>query len=268
MNGWRKENILPPCCHSSYCIFTCVVDMSYMVYFNFFCCLLVPLVAMFVIYGHIFLTVRRQLRRIAVARGTAEDMPAAGSGSSGTGTEDTGGSSVGGRIEAGADTGAGRGTGQQSKEMKSRCKVLSKVREESSFGSLVDTETTTVFPKPSFRMTSAVSTSSAPADPRPEREPNQAKSNARTRHELRKAISLFLVLFLFMVCWMPIHLINCVLLLCPQCEVPMTLTLAAILLSHTNSALNPILYAYRMRSFRRTLIGMWREMWSFRPKRQ
>ncbi|XP_042260062.1 adenosine receptor A2a-like [Thunnus maccoyii] len=155
---------------SNYCIFTCVVDMSYMVYFNFFCCLLVPLVAMFVIYGHIFLTVRRQLRRIAV-------------------------------------------------EMKSRCEAE-----------------------------------------------GRAKSNARTRHELQKAISLFMVLFLFMVCWMPIHIINCVLLLCPQCEVPMTLTLAAILLSHANSALNPILYAYKMRSFRHTLISMWRGMWSFRAK--
>ncbi|XP_039998571.1 adenosine receptor A1-like [Xiphias gladius] len=157
---------------SDYCIFTCVVDMSYMVYFNFFCCLLVPLVAMFIIYGHIFLTVRRQLRRIAVARGTAEDTRGA--------------------------------------------------------------------------------------------EPNVAKSNIRTGQELRKATFLFLVLFLFMVCWMPIHLINCLLLLCPQCEVPMSLTLAAILLSHVNSALNPILYAYRMRSFRHTLIRMWRGMWSVR----
>uniref|UniRef100_A0A3Q3Q3Y5 G-protein coupled receptors family 1 profile domain-containing protein n=1 Tax=Monopterus albus TaxID=43700 RepID=A0A3Q3Q3Y5_MONAL len=112
--------------HADYCIFPCMVDMSYMVYFNFFCCLLVPLAAMFIIYGHIFLTVRRQLRCIA-------------------------------------------------------------------------------------------------------------------------ATFLFLVLFLFMVCWMPIHIINCVLLFCPRCEVPMSLIVAAILFSHANSALNPILYAYRMR---------------------
>uniref|UniRef100_A0A3Q3IK19 G-protein coupled receptors family 1 profile domain-containing protein n=1 Tax=Monopterus albus TaxID=43700 RepID=A0A3Q3IK19_MONAL len=131
-----------------YCIFPCMVDMSYMVYFNFFCCLLVPLAAMFIIYGHIFLTVRRQLRCI---------------------------SSV-------------------------------------------------------------------------------AKSNMRK--ELGKATFLFLVLFLFMVCWMPIHIINCVLLFCPRCEVPMSLIVAAILFSHANSALNPILYAYRMRSFRHTLTGI------------
>uniref|UniRef100_A0A3Q3IK37 G-protein coupled receptors family 1 profile domain-containing protein n=1 Tax=Monopterus albus TaxID=43700 RepID=A0A3Q3IK37_MONAL len=128
--------------HADYCIFPCMVDMSYMVYFNFFCCLLVPLAAMFIIYGHIFLTVQ---------------------------------SSV-------------------------------------------------------------------------------AKSNMRK--ELGKATFLFLVLFLFMVCWMPIHIINCVLLFCPRCEVPMSLIVAAILFSHANSALNPILYAYRMRSFRHTLTGI------------
>lgn len=95
--------------------------------------------------------------------------------------------------------------------------------------------------------------------PRPG-ESTKAKSSSRTSQELRKATSLFLILFLFMVCWMPIHLIHCVLLFCPNCDVPMSLMLAAILLFHANSALNPILYAYRMRLFRHTLLGMWRGM--------
>ncbi|XP_047432927.1 adenosine receptor A2a-like [Mugil cephalus] len=155
---------------SGYCIFTCVVDMRNMVYFNFFCCLLVPLVAMYIIYGHIFLTVRRQLRSAAV---------------------------------------------------------------EPQLGEL-----------------------------------KGAKSKVRTRQDLRKAHSLFLVLFLFTVCWMPIHLINCVLLLYPQCGIPMSVILSAVLLSHANSAINPILYAYRMRSFRHTLRGMCRATHSVQPKSQ
>ena len=251
-------------CHSSYCIFTCVVDMSYMVYFNFFCCLLVPLVAMFIIYGHIFLTVRRQLRRIAVARGTAEDTRAAGRGSSGTGIEDTESSAAVGSTEGEPDLRTGKGTGGQAKEKKRKCKAEVRAGEEveSGIGSPIETDTTTVFTKPGFRISSAKSTSfsSDPAEPSSE-DPSVVTSNIRTGQELRKATFLFLVLFLFMVCWMPIHLINCVLLLCPQCDVPMSLTLAAILLSHVNSALNPILYAYRMRSFRHTLIRMWRGMW-------
>nr|XP_046237971.1 adenosine receptor A2a-like [Scatophagus argus]XP_046237972.1 adenosine receptor A2a-like [Scatophagus argus] len=228
----------------NYCIFTCVVDMSYMVYFNFFCCFLVPLLAMFIIYSRIFLTIRHQIRRIAVSRGTAEDMTAAGSGS--TRTEDTGSSAAGGSMRGGADTETGR----------------------ESIGSVIDTKTNVVFTRLGFRTASAESTNSCgPADPHPG-EPTKAKPNIQTCQELRKATSLFLVLFLFTVCWLPIHLINCVLLLCPHCEVSMSGTLAAILLSHVNSALNPILYSYRMRSFRHTLIVIWRGMWTARPKPQ
>ncbi|KAG7219549.1 hypothetical protein INR49_019015, partial [Caranx melampygus] len=236
---------------SNYCIFTCVVDMTYMVYFNFFCCLLVPLAAMFIIYGQIFLTVRRQLRRIAMVSGTAEDIRTT-SRSSVTGTEDTVSSGAGGTTGSEPDLEL-PATGSQSMENERK----------SNAGAVSDTETTTVCPKPGFRISQANNT--------PFSDPNLAestmvKSNIRTCQELRKATSLFLVLFLFMVCWMPIHLINCILLLCPQCDVPMSLTLGAILLSHANSALNPILYAYRMRSFRHTLMGMWRGIWNVRPK--
>lgn len=233
-------------CHFSYCIFTCVVDMSYMVYFNFFCCLLVPLAAMVVIYAHIFLTVRRQLRRIAVARGTAKDLRASGSASSGT---EVTGSSVAGLSTGGvADT----GTGSEAKDKKGKCKVGVRSGEEAE-SRVIETDITAVFTKPGSRFGSAgcTSVSSAPQ---------------QSRQEVRRATSFFLVLFLFMVCWIPIHIINCILLFCPQCNVPMSITLGTILLSHANSALNPILYAYRMRSFRHTLTGMWKGVWRRRPK--
>ncbi|XP_062236423.1 adenosine receptor A1-like [Platichthys flesus] len=243
---------------SNYCIFTCVVDMTYMVYFNFFCCLLVPLVAMIIIYAHIFLTVRRQLRRIAVARGAGVDLRASACGSSETGTEDSVSSASGGREGPGG--GPDLGDVRQLEEKKSKAEVRSGTE------SPIDTETSTVFTKFGFRIASA-GFGSAPADLRPG-ESSVAKSTTRISQELRKATSLFLVLFLFSVCWLPIHLINCILLFCPNCNVPMSLTLAAILLSHANSALNPILYAYRMRSFRHTLIGMWRGMRNAGPKHQ
>ncbi|XP_069019384.1 adenosine A2a receptor b [Embiotoca jacksoni] len=44
------------------CLFEGVVTLEYMVYFNFFGCVLVPLVVMLVIYAHIFMAARRQLR--------------------------------------------------------------------------------------------------------------------------------------------------------------------------------------------------------------
>ncbi|KAJ8009697.1 hypothetical protein DPEC_G00094200 [Dallia pectoralis] len=145
--GWHKQ---PP--DSGYCLFVLVVDMTYMVYFNFFACVLAPLVVMFIIYAQIFATVKRQLRCVAAAGGAA---------------------GVKGRT-AGAN------------------------------------------------------------------------------RELKTATLLFLVLFLFAACWVPLHIINCFLLLCPGCHVPLELLLAAIILSHANSAVNPFLYAYKMTTFRNT----------------
>lgn len=146
--GWHKT---PP--ESGYCFFVFVVDMTYMVYFNFFACVLAPLVVMFLIYAQIFVTVKRQVRRIA--------------------------SDQSGRA-------------------------------------------------------------------------GQAKAAASMRREMKTAMTLFLVLFLFTICWIPLHIINCFLLLCPKCPVPFELLLAAIILSHANSAVNPFLYAYTMTAFRDT----------------
>ncbi|XP_062323510.1 adenosine receptor A1-like [Osmerus eperlanus] len=146
--GWHKT---PP--ESGYCFFVLVVDMTYMVYFNFFACVLAPLVVMFLIYAQIFLTVKRQMRRIAAER-------------------------LGGAAEG------------------------------------------------------------------------QAARAANMKKELKTATSLFLVLFLFTACWIPLHVINCFLLLCPHCPVPLELLLTAIILSHANSAVNPFLYAYKMKVFR------------------
>ncbi|XP_029966968.1 adenosine A2c receptor [Salarias fasciatus] len=148
--GWHKA---PP--ESGHCFFVLVVDMTYMVYFNFFACVLAPLAVMFLIYARIFVAVKRQVRRIASEHG-------------------------------------GRGEG--------------------------------------------------PA----------GAAAASVRREVKTATSLFLVLFLFAVCWLPLHVVNCFLLLCPRCRVPLELLLTAIILSHANSAVNPFLYAYTMTAFRDT----------------
>lgn len=237
MTGSLKVAPVPSCAFS-YCVFTCVVDMTYMVYFNFFCCLLIPLVAMFVIYGHIFLTVRRQLRRIsAVGEAASRSSVAAGTGDA-----------VGSGVRGGPDL-EPPGTGSRSVEVKRNSNTV------------IETKTTTVYSEPGISITLVNNTSFC--DPT-RGESSTVQSNIRSHQELRKAASLFLVLFLFMVCWMPIHLIHCILLLCPHCDVPTSLTFVAILLSHANSALNPILYAYRMRSFRHTVRGMWRGIWTVR----
>ncbi|KAL7377114.1 hypothetical protein ABVT39_021938 [Epinephelus coioides] len=61
------------------CLFERVVSLDYMVYFNFFGCVLVPLFVMLVIYAHIFMAARRQLRMIGLK---VAHLPAPGATSS------------------------------------------------------------------------------------------------------------------------------------------------------------------------------------------
>lgn len=143
--------------HINYCFFACVVDIAFMVYFSFFGGVVIPLLVMFFIYAHIFITVRKQVRRIAALHRALEV---------------------------------------------------------------------------------------------------QARHNSAMRREAKKATSIFLLIFLFVLCWMPVHIMNCLQQFCPQCRVPSSLILTAVILSHVNSAINPLLYAYRMKSFRQAFKGM------------
>jgi len=47
------------------CSFVAVIDFAFMVYFNFFGCVLAPLIAMFAMYSYIYAIVRRHITRIA-----------------------------------------------------------------------------------------------------------------------------------------------------------------------------------------------------------
>lgn len=58
--GWNLKST-----YEGKCAFTTTIDMRYMVYFNFFACILGPLFAIAVIYAYIFVTVYKQLRIIA-----------------------------------------------------------------------------------------------------------------------------------------------------------------------------------------------------------
>nr|XP_060641217.1 adenosine receptor A2a [Anolis sagrei ordinatus] len=134
------------------CLFEGVVTMEYMVYYNFFACVLVPLLLMLGIYLKIFLAARRQLKQ------------------------------MGAKMAPG---------GERS------CSTLQK--------------------------------------------------------EVHAAKSLAIIVGLFAICWLPLHILNCYTLFCRGCaRAPQWLMYVAILLSHANSVVNPLIYAYRIREFRIT----------------
>ncbi|KAI8482307.1 Adenosine receptor A2a [Branchiostoma belcheri] len=136
------------------CAFTAVIDFDYFVYFNFFGCVLTPLLIMGFIYSTIFWSVRKQLR------------------------------------------------------------------------SIKSTDITT----------SAIE-----------------KKKKYFKKEVKAAKSLAIIVGLFAVCWLPLHTLNCIDHLCREaCPYPYELLMTAILLSHANSAVNPVIYAFRNRDYRNT----------------
>lgn len=158
MMGWHRsseDNVSAPHgipCPEGYmnCLFESVVEMSYMVYFNFFGCVLVPLLLMFGIYLCIFMAARHQLKLI-------------------------------------------------------KLKVV-----------------------------------------------HGEKSHSTLQKEVQAAKSLAIIVGLFAVCWLPLHIINCITLFFPESRSPDWILNTSILLSHGNSVVNPFIYAYRIREFRQT----------------
>lgn len=154
MMGWHK---LPESANTTCpsglmkCLFEEVVVMEYMVYFNFFACVLIPLLLMLAIYLCIFMAARHQLKLIELKAFHGE------------------------------------------------------------------------------------------------------KSRSTLQKEIQAAKSLAIIVGLFAVCWLPLHIINCFTLFCPQCvRPPLWIMYVAIILSHANSVINPFIYAYRIREFRQT----------------
>ncbi|MBN3282563.1 AA1R protein, partial [Polyodon spathula] len=86
---------------------------------------------------------------------------------------------------------------------------------------------------------------------------NSTESTRYYRKEQKLARSLALVLFLFAACWLPLHIMNSIQLFSPQTEVPLIAIYSGILLTHGNSAANPIVYAFRIKKFRDTYAQLW-----------
>nr|XP_020664717.1 adenosine receptor A2b isoform X1 [Pogona vitticeps] len=86
-------------------------------------------------------------------------------------------------------------------------------------------------------------------------------SRATLQREVNAAKSLAIIVGLFALCWLPLHVVNCLSLFRTDFarDKPVWVMDVTIILSHCNSVVNPIIYAYRIRDFRCTFYKIfWR----------
>ncbi|XP_074044521.1 adenosine receptor A3 [Macrotis lagotis] len=72
--------------------------------------------------------------------------------------------------------------------------------------------------------------------------------------EFKTAKSLFLILFLFALSWLPLSIMNCISYFTSEENIPPILLCFGILLSHANSMMNPIVYACKIKKFKETYL--------------
>lgn len=73
---------------------------------------------------------------------------------------------------------------------------------------------------------------------------------AARKREMKSTQNLSVIVLFFMLCWLPLYTINCINAFCKTCFIHPNVTYSCIVLSHLNSAVNPLLYAYHLKDFR------------------
>ncbi|KAJ0180662.1 hypothetical protein K1T71_004066 [Dendrolimus kikuchii] len=79
---------------------------------------------------------------------------------------------------------------------------------------------------------------------------------AAQKREVKATQNLAIIVFFFIICWIPLYTINAIKAFMPELDIPNPLTYVCIIVSHLNSAINPLLYAYHLRDFRAALKGL------------
>ena len=86
---------------------------------------------------------------------------------------------------------------------------------------------------------------------------NHKKTSIRFKKNVKTAKYLAIVIIVFAFCWIPIHILNTMFVICgASCPYPIELLLVTIVLSHANSAVNPVIYTYWNNNFKRAFKKM------------
>ncbi|MED6247328.1 hypothetical protein ATANTOWER_026165 [Ataeniobius toweri] len=86
----------------------------------------------------------------------------------------------------------------------------------------------------------------------------QNQSQSYLRKEKKLASSLSLVLVLFALSWLPLHIMNCITFFKGSQTVNHIAIHVGIALSHANSVVNPVVYAFKIKKIKRAYINIWR----------
>lgn len=78
--------------------------------------------------------------------------------------------------------------------------------------------------------------------------------HSKTKHEIKITLNIFMIVVFFMICWLPLNVIKTVRMLCQSCTVQDDLITFGIVLTHFNSAVNPLMYAYHLKDFRHSIL--------------
>ncbi|CAO1411003.1 unnamed protein product [Diamesa tonsa] len=78
------------------------------------------------------------------------------------------------------------------------------------------------------------------------------------KREVKATQNLSIIVCFFVLCWIPLYTINCINAFCTSCYIHPNWTYFGIVLSHFNSAINPVLYAYHLKDFRGALLRLFK----------
>lgn len=96
-------------------------------------------------------------------------------------------------------------------------------------------------------------------------------SNSWSNHkETKLVLTIFVLIILFIASWTPFMIINIITFLCTKCFIPDKVVYLSKLLHYSNSAVNPVIYGYRLPGFKNAFYILLKErkQWRFSSLRR